>query len=35
MRSVVLVMRVDVEVASPGPRSRIGLRDGILDLKTL
>jgi hypothetical protein len=31
MRSVVLVMSVDVEVAGPGPC--IEPRDGILDLK--
>ena len=31
MRSVLLVLRVEVEVACPGPR--IGPRDGFLDLK--
>ena len=31
MRSVLLVLKVDVEVACPGPR--IGPRDGFLDLK--
>ena len=31
MRSMLLVLRVDVEVACPGPR--IGPRDGFLDLK--
>ena len=31
VRSVVLVLRADVEVACPGPR--IGPRDGFLDLK--